>query len=58
MKPVKEIENEEVVASDRFKARVKDLLRANQDVVARSDKELGQTNTVIMRIDTGGHHIN
>lgn len=58
MKPVKEIETEEVVAPDRFKARVKDLLRANQDVVARSDKELGQTSMVMMRIDTDGHHSN
>lgn len=55
MKQVKETENEEIVAPDRFKARLKDLLRANQDVVAKSDKELDQTSTVMMRIDMGDH---
>lgn len=31
------------------------LLWAHQDVVADSDKELGQTRTVKMRTETGGH---
>lgn len=31
------------------------LLRANFDVVAKSDKELGQTHTVKMKIDMGNH---
>lgn len=55
MKQVKETENEEIVALDRFKAILKDLLRDNQNVVAKSDKELGQTSTVMMRIDMGDH---
>lgn len=31
------------------------LLRANRDVLAKSDKELGKTHTMKMRIDTGDH---
>lgn len=55
MKPVMAKENEKVVGTDRVMARVKDLLRANQDVVPRLDEELGQTSTVKMRIDRGDH---
>lgn len=58
VKPVKAIENVVLVAPDKFNARVKNLLRANQDMVARSDNELDQTSTVKMRIYTGEHHPN
>lgn len=47
------IKNEEIVASEWFTTRTRCLLRANHDVVANSDKELGQTHMVKMRIDTG-----
>lgn len=43
------------MAPDRFRARVGGLLRANRDVVANSDKELGQAHMVKMRIDTSDH---
>lgn len=43
------------MAADRFRARVGGLLRTNCDVVASSDKELGQTHMVKMKIDTGDH---
>lgn len=33
----------EIIALEKFKARIWQLLRANRDVVANSDKELGQT---------------
>lgn len=41
-------ENEKVLGPDRVKAKVKELLRGNQDVMARLDKELGQTSTAKM----------
>lgn len=49
------IGDDDVVALDIFRARVGGLLRANCDVVAKSNKELGQTHTVKMRIDMGDH---
>lgn len=49
----RENKNEEIVASEWFRTRTGCLLRANHDVVAHSDKELGQTHMVKIRIDTG-----
>lgn len=49
------IADKEILAPDQFRARVGGLLRNNGDVVAKSDKELGQTHTVKMTIDTGDH---
>lgn len=45
-KQVGEIRDKEIVATDKFRARIGRLLRANCDVVAKSDK--GQTCTVKM----------
>lgn len=47
------IEDKEIEAADRHKARVGGLLRSNCCVVAKSDKYLGQTNPVKIKIDTG-----
>lgn len=49
VKPQNSIENQELVVPDRVMARIKDLLRPNQDVVHMSDKELGQNITVKMK---------
>ena len=34
---------------------MRDLSRSNRDIAANKDKELGQTQTVSMKIDTGNH---
>lgn len=52
LKQVEGIEDEEIEAPDRFRAKVGGLLRDNHDVVAR---ELGQTHTVKMKIDMCDH---
>lgn len=49
------MKDKEIVALDQLRARLVRLLRAHWDVVANLDKELGQTCTVKMRIDTGDH---
>lgn len=40
---------------ERYKDEIRKLLEANRDVVANTDKELGQTETVHMKIDSGDH---
>ena len=35
--------NYEEIISEEFRGRVSKLIRANRDIVANSDKELGQT---------------
>lgn len=55
LKRIDGITDEEIMAPERFRAKVRDLLRANRDVVAKSDKDLAQTHSIQMRIDTGDH---
>lgn len=43
----------EIITSDKFKVRVERFLRANRDVVANSDKELGQTHTSRIKFNIG-----
>lgn len=45
-KQVEKIRDNKIVAPDGFRARMGCLLRANHDLVAKSDKELGQTHMV------------
>lgn len=52
---MREVKEKEIIAPEKFRARVGQLLRANRDVVTNSYKELGQTVTVRMKIDTGDH---
>lgn len=52
-----EIKAGELITPEKFKAKIGRLLSANCDVVASSDKELGQTHTVKMQIDTGGQAV-
>lgn len=49
------MKKEEIIAPVKFSALVGQLLRDNRDVVAVSDKELEQTHTVKMKINTGDH---
>lgn len=41
-------------STEKFKARIEQSLIINGDVMANSDKELGQTRTMKTRNDTGG----
>lgn len=43
-------------APDEFQLLVKNLLGKNIDLFAKSDADLGRTDTVKMSIDTGDHH--
>ena len=45
----------EIVVPEKFRGMIERMVKANSDVVANSDKELGKTNTVTMTIDTGEH---
>ena len=49
---VNELSDEDITGPERYR-RLKGLLRSNREVIAMTDKELGQT--VEMRIDTGDH---
>ena len=40
---------------DKYRRDIRKLLRDNKDRIANEDKELGQTQTVSMKIDTGDH---
>ena len=50
---VNELKDEDITVPERYRRRLKGLLRNNREVIAMTDKELGQTKTVEMRIDTG-----
>ena len=50
-----EIKEEDLIVSERCKDEIRKLLKANWDVIANTDKEVGQTGTVQMKIDTGDH---
>ena len=52
---VNELRDENITVPDRYRRRLKGLLRSNREVIAITDEELGQTKTVEMRIDTGEH---
>lgn len=49
------MEDEVIEAPDGFRARVGGFLGAGSGVVAGSDRDLGQTNTVKMKIHIGDH---
>ena len=46
---------DDVTAPEAFEDDVRDLVRGNKDLFAQSDAELGHTDTVRMKIDTGEH---
>ena len=46
---------DDVRAPEAFEDDVRDLVRGNKDLFAQSDAELGHTDTVRMKIDTGEH---
>ena len=48
-------EEEEIIVPDKYRRHIRKLLRDNKDRIANEDKELGQTQTVSMKIDTGDH---
>ena len=52
---VNELRDEDITVPERYRRRLKGLLISNHKVIAMTDKELGQTKTVEMRIDTGDH---
>ena len=52
---VSPVRREDITVPEEFRDRIERLLRANRLVVANSDRELGQTETVKMKIDTGTH---
>ena len=52
-----EVKEDNIVAPDVYKKRMTWLLRANQDILANSNKELGQTQTLRMKIDMGDHQL-
>ena len=52
---VNELRDEDITVPERYRRRLKGLLRSNREVIAMTIKELGQTKTVEMRIDTGDH---
>lgn len=54
-KELTELREEEILVPERYRNRVRDLLKRNRDVVANDDRELGQTQTVSMKIDTGNN---
>ena len=46
---------EEIVVPTEHKDKISKVIIENRDVVANSDKELGQTQSVRMKINTGDH---
>ena len=52
---VNELRDEDITVPERYRRRLKCFLRSNREVIAMTDKELGQTKTVEMRIDTGDY---
>ena len=50
-----EIKEEDLIVPERYKDDIRKLLKANGDVIANTDKELGQTGTVQMKIDATDH---
>ena len=50
-----EIKEEDLIVPQRYKDNIKRLLKANGDVVANTDQQLGQTGTVQMKIENGDH---
>ena len=38
---------------EEYRKKIEDLIQNNRDVIANSDKELGRTRAVQMKIDTG-----
>ena len=49
------LREEEIMVPDKYRRDIRKLLRDNKDRIANEDKELGQTQTVSMKIDTGNH---
>ena len=49
------LREEEMIVPDKYRRDIRKLLRDNKDRIANEDKELGQTQTVSMKIDTGDH---
>ena len=52
---VNELRDEDITVPESYRRKLKGLLRSNRELIAMTDKELGQTNTVEMGIDTGDH---
>ena len=52
---VNELRGEDITVPERYRRRLKGLLRSNREVITMTDKELGQTKTVEIRIYTGDH---
>ena len=50
---VNQLRDEDITVPEGYRRKLKGLLGNNRDVIAMTDKELGQTETVEMRIDTG-----
>lgn len=51
------MDKEEIKAPREYKGRVVRHLEANNEIIVnRSDKDLGQTKAVTMKIHTGEHH--
>lgn len=48
-----EVRDEDIIVPWRLRARIGRLLKPNRNVVTNSDRELGQTQTVKMKIYTG-----
>lgn len=49
------IKEKDLIVPERYKDEIKRLLKFYRDVVANTDKELGQTGTAQMKIETGDH---
>lgn len=52
---ISELRDEDITVPECYGRELRGLLRRNREVITMTDKELGQTETVEMRIDTGGH---
>lgn len=52
---ISELRDEDITVPECYRRELRGLLSRNREVIAMTDKELGQTETVEMRIDTGDH---
>ena len=52
---LKKLNLNELVCNQQFKGEIVDLLLKNEDIFAASDADLGKTDLVQMKVDTGDH---
>ena len=52
---VNKLRDKDITVPESYRRKLRSLLSSNREVIAMTNKELGQTETVEMRIDTGDH---